>query len=218
MSEQNQPSVPNEEQNALDSIEHAEPIPSSAPSMEKKKNILKEVVDYLELFVFAICAVILLFSFVFRLCTVDGESMENTLFEEENLLVSDLFYTPERGDIVVFHQTGSLNEPVVKRVIATAGEHISITYGLDTMTVTVTDRNGKTTILTEPYMKYDTSRQSPYSSMSVTVPEGMLFVMGDNRNNSLDSRSSAIGLVDERRVLGRVIFRVTPFDRFGSVE
>ena len=144
--------------------------------------------------------------------------MENTLFEEENLLVSDLFYTPERGDIVVFHQTGSLNEPVVKRVIATEGEHISITYGLDTMTVTVTDRNGKTTILTEPYMKYDTSRQSPYSSMSVTVPEGMLFVMGDNRNNSLDSRSSAIGLVDERRVLGRVIFRVTPFDRFGSVE
>ena len=218
MSEQNQPSVPNEEQNALDSIENAEPIPSSAPSMEKKKNVLREVVDYLELFVFAICAVILLFSFVFRLCTVDGESMENTLFEEENLLVSDLFYTPERGDIVVFHQTGSLNEPVVKRVIATEGEHISITYGLDTMTVTVTDRNGKTTILTEPYMKYDTSRQSPYSSMSVTVPEGMLFVMGDNRNNSLDSRSSAIGLVDERRVLGRVIFRVTPFDRFGSVE
>ena len=61
MSEQNQPSVPNEEQNVLDSIENAEPIPSSAPSMEKKKNVLGEVVDYLELFVFAICAVILLY-------------------------------------------------------------------------------------------------------------------------------------------------------------
>ncbi len=176
-----------------------------------------EFVDYIEIFVFAICFVILVFSFAFRLCTVDGESMENTLFEEESLIVSDLFYTPQRNDIIVFHQTGTLNEPIVKRVIATEGETVHLRHNRDTMTITVTDTAGETIVLEEPYMKYD-GFPLYMSSYTITVGEGELFVLGDNRNNSKDSRHSDIGLVDSRRVLGKVIFRLAPFSRMGTVQ
>ncbi len=216
MSEQNQRSTPNE-QNIDDLTDVTESVPVSESSVTPKKFFLKEAVDYLEMFVFAVCAVILIFSFAFRICTVDGESMENTLFKEENLLVSDWFYTPERGDIIVFHQTKTLNEPIVKRVIATEGEHVSVLYENGVMEITITDLSGRKSKLSEPYVKYE---GSPYSTfpLSVTVPTGMLFVMGDNRNNSLDSRHPNIGFVDERRVLGKVMFRITPFDRFGTVQ
>ena len=144
--------------------------------------------------------------------------MEKTLIADEMLVVSNLFYTPERGDIIVFHQTGTLNEPIVKRVIATEGEIIDIDF--DTWTVTITDTDGNTFVLDEPYMYLDggtatiTSRHAyPY-----TVPEGCLFVMGDNRNHSTDSRGHTIGMVDERRVLGKVVFRITPIDKIGTVD
>ncbi len=185
---------------------------------EEKTSLLSLLMDYTEIFVFSVCFVILFFSFVVRLCTVIGPSMNNTLVEDEKLLVSDVLYEPERYDVIVFHQTGYLNEPVVKRVIALGGETIDIDF--DTWTVKITDKEGKTFILDEPYMYLDpdspllTSIQSyPYE-----VPEGMLFVMGDNRNHSSDSRGYAIGLVDERRILGKVILRITPISKFGTVE
>lgn len=185
-----------------------------------KKNTLsfaKEFVDYVEMFVLAVCFVILLFSFAFRLCTVDGASMENTLLEGEKLVVSDLFYEPQVGDIVVFHQTGVLNEPVVKRVIARGGETVSLAYTYDTMTVTVTAVDGTVRVMEEPYIKYE-GYPLYLRPMTVTVPEGQLFVMGDNRNESKDSRHPDIGLVDERRILGKVILRVAPITRFGKVD
>ena len=99
-----------------------------------KTSLLKETFDYFELFILSACAVLLLFSFATRICRVDGPSMLNTLHDSEMLLVTDIFYTPSRGDIVVFHQTGDqpsdLNEPIVKRVIATEGEWIDIKTGL----------------------------------------------------------------------------------------
>ena len=191
-------------------------VTESTPK-KTKSSWIKDAVDYMEIFVFAICFVILLFSFAFRLCTVRGASMEDTLYEKESLIVSDLFYTPERNDIIVFHQTGALNEPVVKRVIATEGETVHLFYTMDTMVVTITDQNGNQTVLEEPYMKYD-GYPLYYVPTTITVPEGQLFVMGDNRNDSKDSRHSDIGLVDSRRVLGKVILRVTPLQRFGAVE
>ena len=184
----------------------------------KKPSFLSSLFDYVEVFIVAICAVILIFSFAIRLCKVEGPSMEKTLIADEMLVVSNLFYTPERGDIIVFHQTGTLNEPIVKRVIATEGEIIDIDF--DTWTVTITDTDGNTFVLDEPYMYLDggtatiTSRHAyPY-----TVPEGCLFVMGDNRNHSTDSRGHTIGMVDERRVLGKVVFRITPIDKIGTVD
>lgn len=208
-----------EEQEETKDAFHAKEASVNSP--KKKTSWLKEAVDYMEIFVFAICFVMLLFSFVFRVCTVEGPSMENTLYEGENLIISDLFYTPERDDIIVFHQTGSgafaLNEPVVKRVIATEGETVSIKYRKDTMSVTVTHTDGSVTVLEEPYMRYE--GKPLYSAPATyTVPEGHLFVLGDNRNESADSRYTlSIGMVDTRRVLGKVLFRITPFSRIGTV-
>jgi len=183
----------------------------------KKKNLALTLLDFFEILVFALTIVILLFSFTMRLCTVSGDSMNNTLKHEENLLISNLFYEPKQGDIVVFHQTGNVyNEPIVKRVIAVGGETVDIDF--DTWTVTVTDKDGVTCVIDEPYIyldNYPTPNQQQYP---LYVPEGHLFVMGDNRNHSADSRILEIGLVDERRVLGRVILRLTPFDKFGAVE
>ena len=194
------------------------PMPEEPSASDNKKaSIAKELVDYIEVFVCAIGVVILLFSFCFRLCQVKGDSMKNTLLNGEALIVSDLFYEPSREDFIVFHQTGELNEPVVKRVIATEGETVQIKHSYQTMTITITDTEGHKTVLQEDYMKYD-GMPLYLREMTVTVPEGYLFVLGDNRNDSKDSRHPDIGLVDERRVLGKVLFRVSPFSRFGAVD
>ena len=182
-----------------------------------KTNLALSLLDIFEVIVFAVAIVILVFSFAVRHCEVSGDSMNQTLKDKETLLISDLFYEPKRGDIIVFHQTGpNYNEPIIKRVIAVGGETIDI--DLDTWTVSVTDKNGVTEVLDEPYAYID--NRKPYSQQvfPLYVPEGYLFVMGDNRNGSADSRVLEIGLVDERRVLGKVILRPTPFDKFGAVE
>ena len=204
-----------------DNQENTDPLPSSVEGAvavrHKGKRVSAEILDYLEIFVLAISFVIILFSFVFRICTVRGDSMMNTLYENESLVVSNLFYEPKAEDVIVFHQTGTLDEPVVKRVIAVAGEKVDIRYTYDTMTVTITDKNGVQRVLEEDYMRYEGMPLylAPYTA---TVPEGCIFVLGDNRNDSMDSRNPGIGMVDERRVLGKVILRLTPISRFGSVS
>ena len=175
-----------------------------------------ELVEQLELIVIMFAAVILIFSFVFRTCRVDGSSMENTLYNNETVIISDLLYQPQRNDIVVVHQTGALNEPLVKRVIGLPGETVNIEYYEDTMRVSIIGTDGYLTVLEEPHIKYE--GYPIYYPSSTYVEEGTVFVMGDNRNNSADSRDDRIGLVDQRRILGKVIFRVTPFSRMGTVK
>lgn len=183
------------------------------------QGLVASLLEYFEILVFSLAFVVLLFTFCVRLCQVSGDSMMKTLVDGEKLLVSNVFYEPECEDIIVFHQTGYLNEPVVKRVIAVGGEKIQIDF--DTWTVTVTDKNGKERVLEEDYIFLDDNIRtiSDYDfSEPMEIPEGYIFVMGDNRYNSRDSRDSDIGLVDERRVLGKVICRLTPFDKMGAVE
>lgn len=185
-----------------------------------KSKFLSNIVDYVELFAVAVCVVIVLFSFAFRTCTVDGDSMNQTLHNGETVLVSDLFYTPERGDIVIFHQTDNSaisgrNKALVKRVIGVGGDTVKIDY--DTWTVSVTDKNGAVHQLDQSYIYLSNRGSRFHGTAEYEVPEGSLFVLGDNRNESLDSRYSDIGFVDARRVLGKVIFRATPFDKMGFV-
>ena len=183
------------------------------------KSFSKELIAQLELIVIAFAIIILMFSFVARTSRVEGISMENTMYDDEFLLVSNLFYSPNKEDIIVFHQTGAkFNEPIVKRVIGLPGDTVKIEYLEDTMRVTVTDKNGVAKILEEDYMKYVDSVPFGYNDTVVYVEEGTVFVMGDNRNNSADSRNPYIGLVDQRRILGKVILRLFPVSRFGIVD
>lgn len=181
-----------------------------------KKNLLKEFVDYVEMFAFAVCFVVLAFTFLFRVCTVDGASMNNTLSHGERIVISDMFYTPKRNDVVVFYENDTLRRPVVKRVIATEGEKVDINYFEETMIVTVTSADGKKTVLEEDFIFYN--YQKYYDNESFVVPENHVFVMGDNRNDSRDSRDPSIGFVDERTILGKVIFRIAPLSNAGSIN
>lgn len=190
----------------------------SENSEQKKKNgVLLGLLDVFETITFAIAVVVIIFSFFTRMCVVKGDSMNPTLIDGERLLVSDLLYEPECGDIIVFHQTGSTyNEPLVKRVIAVGGETIDIDF--DTWTVTVTDPNGNKRILDETYAQFVGNPLRSNQVYPLYVPEGYVFVMGDNRFNSADSRLTSIGLVDERRILGKAIIRIAPLDKFGIID
>ncbi len=190
---------------------------SQMTEQTKKGNFALSILEILETIVFAIAVVILIFSFVMRLCVVEGDSMNPTLIDGERLLVTDMFYEPECGDIIVFHQTGAhYNEPIVKRVIATGGETVDIDF--DTWTVTVTDKDGVCRVLSEPYAQFVGHPLTSNQTYPLYVPEGYVFVMGDNRFNSADSRLTTIGLVDERRILGKAVLRVAPLDKFGIID
>ena len=192
-----------------------ENLPEIEQPPKKKSSFLTSLVENLEVLVCAACAVILLFTLGFRVCAVNGTSMYDTLKHEDKLLVSNIAYTPERGDIIVFHMTGGdkFNEPLVKRVIATGGEWIDIDF--ETWTVRVADNENmeNAIVIDEPYIYLEGATRYSSLNFPLYVPEGYLFVMGDNRNGSADSRHEKCGLVDERRVLGKVICRLYPFEK-----
>lgn len=150
----------------------------------------------------AVIVVFLIFTFVFRAVGVDGDSMYPTLKDGDWVAVSGVTTEIDRGDIIVSTQPWERNVPIVKRVIAVGGDMVDIDFNANAVFV-----NGVK--LNEPYIA-ELTRVSYDVEFPVIVEEGKLFVMGDNRNVSLDSRSSKIGLIDERYVLGKVIFRVYP--------
>ena len=187
---------------------------------DKQNSLARSVFEYMEIFVFAAMVVLLVLTFGLRICVVDGPSMNNTLEDGERLLISDLFYTPECGDIIVFHQTGEdYNKPIVKRVIATGGQYVRIDYINKRLYVSDDATIDDSDLVDESGYAFFSHNHwiSPKPYYEAQIPEGTLFVMGDNRNDSMDSRSDAIGFVDEDRVLGRVILRLTPFSAFGPV-
>ena len=176
--------------------------------------LMRELYDWVEIFVVTISAILLIFTFFIRIAYVDGPSMNNTLQHQETLAVSNFLYTPKRGDIVVFQSPDSgIEGGIVKRVIAVAGQTVDIDFAKWIVTVDGVE-------LDEPYVNYIAGAHMLHGDVEfpITVPEGHIFVMGDNRNHSNDSRRTAIGFVDTRFVFGRVLFRITPFDKFGAVN
>ena len=168
------------------------------------------VLEWYEALISAALVLVLVFSFFFRIIQVDGSSMVPTLVNGDKLIVWGAGYTPQRGDVVIVDSYTSYGKPLVKRVIAKGGDTVSIDYA--TGTVAVNGEVLQEDYIAEPtYLGYDV--QFPY-----TVPEGTVFVMGDNRNQSLDSRSTYVGCIDERDILGRVLLCFMPFTDFGVVK
>ena len=167
---------------------------------------------WLQALVMALVGLILIFTFVGRIIGVDGESMMPTLHNRDMLLLQSIGYSPEQGDVVVLSTKDFRNgAPIVKRIIAVGGQTVDIDYETNTVYV-----DG--VALDEPYI-LETMRALPESfATHVEVPEGSIFVMGDNRNNSTDSRSPELGVVDQRCVLGKALFILLAFQDGGAIE
>ncbi len=178
-----------------------------------------ELYEWLEAIAFALAIVVLLFTFVMRIVSVDGFSMMPTLQNENRILVRSIFYTPDNDDIVIIVAPvgDDNNKPLVKRVIATENQYIQIIDGVAYVGDTPDTLEPKTI---EGVELIDRERYGDAYDFSspVQVEKDHVFVMGDNRNDSLDSRDSRLGMVHERYILGKVIFRIFPFNEFGKIE
>ena len=171
-------------------------------SPEKEEG--RDLYEWAQALVCSVLAVVLLFTFVIRLIGVDGHSMVPTLQDGDRLLVLNAMLDNdyEYGDIVVLRKDTFLEEPIVKRVIATEGQTVDIDFTRGEVFV-----DGA--LLEEPYVREPTWTAEG-EEFPLTVPEGCLIVMGDNRNDSDDSRTPELGPVDSRQVLGRAVFLVLP--------
>lgn len=179
--------------------------PKELTEEEKKKAAKLDSYYTLQTLVVVLVGLVLVFTFVGRLIMVDGDSMVPTLLDREMMIVRSIGYRPKQGDIVVLTQESFRDEAIVKRLIAKGGQTVEIDYDAGTVTV-----DGQ--VLDEPYIKEE---MLPCGDVtSITVPEGCIFVMGDNRNISADSRYSYVGVIDERRVIGQAIMVVFPFSHF----
>ncbi len=165
--------------------------------------------DWIRCILFAISIVVICLTFVFRLVDVEGSSMDDTLATNDKVIVTNLFYTPKPQDIVVISHGAEYSKPIIKRVIATEGQTIEFDYEKDQIIV-----DG--VVLDEPYIG-DSTFAGNYCDYDIpeVIPEGKLFVMGDNRQVSLDSRRAEIGLIDVENVIGKAQFVAFPFSEFG---
>lgn len=201
-------------ENPMEQVEQIPETPAEepVPAPEQKKGLSENAKEWIKDILIAIVVAFLVLQFI-KPTIVQEHSMENTLVANDYLFISKqsyrLFGDPQRGDIIVFHSSLTTSDGseklLVKRIIAIPGDTISITGG-------VVYINGEPQ--DEPYTKdgYTNTEMD-----EVYVPEGKLFCMGDNRQNSRDSRDSAIGLVDEDEVLGKAVFRLFPFSRIGGL-
>lgn len=169
----------------------------------KKPNfIISTIFDVLDSLTSAIIAVFLIFAVIFRAVGVSGDSMNPTLNDRDWVAITAMPGEFKKGDIVVVVQPWERDIPIIKRIIATEGDTIDIDFEKGVVSV-----NGNA--LYEPYTLEPTYVFYEVE-FPVTVEKGKVFVMGDNRNNSLDSRSSRVGQIDERYILGKAFYRLSP--------
>ena len=164
------------------------------------------VLSYLILFM---TVIFIAFTFFFRLVSVEGGSMLPTLGTGDKIIISNFLYSPDYGDIIAVNKEGAEDSSMIKRVIALPGDTVSINFETHIITV-----NGKVIFedygVTEPISEaYDMN----YPSDTVTVPENAVFVLGDNRNNSIDSRHNEVGFIDLNEINGKALFKIYPIGK-----
>ena len=196
--------------------------PNSPCGEEQEEQPLRrpgaDLFEWLQVLIGCVLVAVLLFNCLIRLTRVVGESMDTTLENGEMMLIWSLGYQPEQGDIVVLTKTAQDTLPqvkdkaIVKRVIAVEGQTVDIDYTTGTVYVDGTP-------LDEPYINGPMYLPSDPMMWRThwEVPEGSIFVMGDNRNGSTDSRHELLGTIDEDYVLGKVVLALWPPDRFGPM-
>lgn len=194
--------------------------------LTKEQSFKTDLYFWLQALVVALVSLIVVFAFFGRIIGVDGSSMVPTLHDRDLLLLQSIGYTPERGDVVVLNKPfGEVNGPIVKRVIATEGQTVDIAYDAGGVGTVWVDGQALEEYYINEAMTYPT-----YTTLDfpVTVPEDCVFVMGDNRNHSADSRYPDIGMFSEDYILGKALIVVWPgqenewtdreFSRIGAIS
>lgn len=175
----------------------------------KSDGAISSIYDWIRCLIFAFTIVVICLTFVFRLVEVEGSSMDDTLSTQDKVVVTNFMYKPQNNDIIVISHGAAYENPIIKRVIATEGQTLKLDYAHEQVIV-----NG--VVLNEPYIKESTFSET-FANYDIpeVIPEGKIFVMGDNRRVSLDSRNKKIGLVDVDDVIGKAQFVAFPFDHLG---
>lgn len=193
----------------------------------EKENIVNEVLGFVETLFITFFIVMLVFTYIVSIVTVKGDSMKETLMPEEKLLVSQLYFNPKAGDIVVVNAaeavtfnddssvkvSSGLGKNIVKRIIATGGQSVNIDFDRGAVYI-------DNVMLDEDYVTLGLTHNDEGAftgKYPVIVPDGYVFVMGDNRPVSKDSRSLDVGFISEKNIEGKALLRVAPFDKSGSV-
>lgn len=178
---------------------------------QQDKPIARIFFSWLDTLIPAIIIIGLFMTFFFRVVIVSGSSMTDTLHGRDKLILSTFCYTPQHGDIIVASHGSSYSEPLIKRVIATGGQSLKIDYQTGEVAV-----DG--VILDEDYIKGTTTKLRNPMNIPAVIPEGYVFVMGDNRQGSIDSRSNEIGLIPVENIVGKAVFRFYPLDNIGLLR
>ena len=163
------------------------------------------VLEWLETIVAAFAIVTVVFTFAARVITVDGSSMEPNYYDGNRVLITSIAGEAKQGDVVVI--THALNETLIKRVVATEGQVVDFDKELGELIVDGTE-NGIT---------FAAENRDDIMKFPQTVPEGHVFVLGDNRDNSSDSRMLSVGMIDRRNIMGRAVFNLYPPSKVGPV-
>ena len=214
---------------AVDARPMAEQEDQGGKKEKKPVDPYKDTYEWIHCIVVSVIICVLVFVLVARVIQVQGRSMLPNLEQGDRIIITRLAGDYEQGDIVVLKAEKFKNEPLVKRIIGTGGQTITLDFATGDITV-----DGQ--VLDEPYIfertidsyhimdpQYydvygiDPEKDVTETSVTIHVPEGHLFCMGDNRNNSSDSRVSTIAYIDTRDVMGKAVFRLYPFHKMGAI-
>lgn len=213
-----------EENVASDNGEAEETTVTTSENSEKNSSFLRDVAEVIESTIITVFLIVMVFTYILHPVNVVGHSMENTLFDGDRIFMTTVYPNISYGDIVIINNDAAflldangnvmkkditnsrLNECIIKRVIAEPGQ-----------TIDIDDETGEVSIngnkIDEPYIK-ELARSGGVFDYPITVPEGYYFVMGDNRNNSSDSRDGDVGFIKKNQIYGKALVRYAPFKEF----
>ena len=186
---------------------------SGSNKSEERTGFVRSIFDFVELFVFTLLAVMLVTTFLFRHSEVDGDSMDNTLHHGDHLIISNLFYKPDYGDIIVFSSERNDGTVLVKRIVALEGDEVDCIFAEGQYLLYVNN-----VLVDEPYKCLEGGGDVLTEVTDYIVGEGEVFVLGDHRNASSDSATFPHTTIKVESILGKVLIRIYPFESFGTVE